>query len=36
MTATAFEVYADAVLLYKLNIFSILNFFDKNIYHFEK
>ena len=31
MTTTASKVYADVVLLYKLNIFSILNFFDKNI-----
>ena len=31
MTTTASEVYADVVLLYKLHIFSILNFFDKNI-----
>ena len=31
MTTTASEVYADIVLLYKLNFFSILNFFDKNI-----
>ena len=30
MTTTASEVYADVVLLHKLNIFSILNFFDKN------
>ena len=31
MTTTAYEVYADVVLLYKLNIFSILIFFDKNM-----
>ena len=29
-------VYADIVSLYKLNIFSVPNFFDKNILHFEK
>ena len=31
MTTTASEVYADVVLLYKLNIFQSCNFFDKNI-----
>ena len=31
MTTTASDVYADVVLLYKLNIFQSFNFFDKNI-----
>ena len=31
MTTTASEVYADAVLSYKLNIFQSWTFFDKNI-----
>ena len=30
-TTTASEVYADVVLLYKLNIFQSRTFFDKNI-----
>ena len=31
MTTTASEVYADVVLLYKLNIFQTLTFLIKNI-----
>ena len=31
MTTTASKVYADVVLLYKLNIFQSWTFFDKNI-----
>ena len=36
MTTTASDVYADIVLLYELNIFSVPIFFDKNIWQFEK
>ena len=31
MTIIASEVYAEVVLLYKLNIFQSLTFFDENI-----
>ena len=31
MTTTASEVYADVLLLHKLNIFQSWTFFDKNI-----
>ena len=36
ITTIASWVYADVVLLYKLNSFSVLIFFDKIIWHYEK